>query len=511
MPLRQSLGEGACDRASLWAGGRARAFRWRHARMGRRRRADRTLALAIVFMPHLTRRVLLGSLVASLVPLAGRAETAPKLADSIAPEGMRVMEARKSRQRILPSPAGETDMWGYDGQVPGPVLRVKAGEEMAVRLVNRLDQPTSLHWHGVRIDNAMDGVVGLTQKPVMPGATFDYRFKAPDSGLYLYRPFIAPFTSEQMARGLYGLLIVDEPTPPDVDRDLALLIGDWRLDEQGMIVSDFGKLTDVGGVGRVGSLVTANTRPAPIAETFAPGSRIRLRLVNVANARFMFVSFDGFKPLIMAIDGQPCDPFEPVRRTIPVGPGARFDLMFDLPESEGDNAKVVLRGMNEPDRDLLVFKTQGTKRPARQAIASLPLNPLLPAEIRLAQAKKVDIVVEGGSARNAPGAKTLWMLNGQPGGFEGKPLFSVKRGTPVSLGFVNKTLVTQNMRVHGHVARLLHDLDDGWEPYWRNAVIVAEGRTKRVAFVADSPGKWAINCDVIEHQISGLCGWFEVT
>jgi FtsP/CotA-like multicopper oxidase with cupredoxin domain len=105
----------------------------------------------------------------------------------------------------------------------------------------------------------------------------------------------------------------------------------------------------------------------------------------------------------------------------------------------------------------------------------------------------------------------LWRLNGAPGGFDGKPLFSVKRGTPVSLGFVNKTLVTQNMRVHGHVVRLLHDLDDGWEPYWRNAVIVAEGRTKHVAFVADNPGKWAIHCDVIEHQISGLCGWFEVT
>ena len=68
----------------------------------------------------------------------------------------------------------------------------------------------------------------------------------------------------------------------------------------------------------------------------------------------------------------------------------------------------------------------------------------------------------------------------------------MKRGTPVSLGFVNKTLVTQNIRVHGHVVRLLHDLDDGWEPYWRNAVIVAEGRTKRVAFVADNPGKWPL-------------------
>src|SRR4051794_12349123 len=462
-------------------------------------------------MALFTRRTVLQGVAAILLPIPARAQTVAKPAESVTAEGMRILEARKASQRILPSSATETDIWGYDGRVPGPVLRAKAGEEVSVRLVNKLDQPTSLHWYGVRIDNAMDGVVGLTQKPVMPGATFDYRFKVPDSGLYLYRPYVAPFTSEQSARGLYGLLIVDEPAPPEVDRDFALLIDDWRLDEQGLLIKDFGNPADVGGAGRIGPLVTANTKPAPITETFAPGSRIRLRLVNVANARFMFVTFDGFKPLIMAIDGQPCDPFEPVRRTIPVGPGARFDLMFDLPEGESNNAKIILRGTNEADRDLCLFKTQGTKRPARALIASLPLNPLLPAEIRLAQAKKVDIVMEGGSARTPPGGKTLWRLNGVPGGLEGKPLFSVKRGTPVSLGFVNKTLVTQNMRVHGHVVRLLHDLDDGWEPYWRNAVIVAEGRTKHVAFVASNPGRWAINCDVIEHQISGLCGWFEVT
>ncbi|MBV8851200.1 MAG: multicopper oxidase family protein [Methylobacteriaceae bacterium] len=446
-----------------------------------------------------------------MLPIAARAQGAAKPADAAAPEGMRVLEARKSPHRIKPGAASETDMWGYDGQVPGPLLHAKVGEEVVVRLLNKLDQPTSLHWQGVRIQNAMDGVVGLTQKPVMSGAVFDYRFKVPDSGLYLYRPFVAPFTSEQIARGLYGLLIVDEPSPPQVDRDFALLIDDWRLDEQGMLVKDFGNPADVGGAGRIGSLLTANTQAAPIQETFAPGSRIRLRLANVANARFMFIAFEGFKPFVMAIDGQPCDPFEPVRQTIPVGPGARFDLMFDLPDGESESAKVVLRGMNEADRDLCVLKTKGEKRPARLAIASLPLNPLLPAGIPLAAAKKVDIVVEGGSARVAAGAKTLWTLNGQPGGFDGKPLFSVKRGASVSLGFVNKTLVTQNMRVHGHVVRLLHDLDDGWEPYWRNAVIVAEGRTKRVAFVADNPGKWAINCDVIEHQISGLSGWFEVT
>ena len=115
-----------------------------------------------------------------MLPIPARAQTVAKPAESVTAEGMRILEARKANRRILPSSATETDIWGYDGRVPGPVLRAKAGEEVSVRLVNKLDQPTSLHWYGVRIDNAMDGVVGLTQKPVMPGATFDYRFKVPE-------------------------------------------------------------------------------------------------------------------------------------------------------------------------------------------------------------------------------------------------------------------------------------------------------------------------------------------
>src|SRR3954468_9174195 len=133
-------------------------------------------------MPDFTRRTLLGGAAGTLLPLSAGAQVPQKQTEPATPEGVRVLEARMASQRILASPAGETDLWGYDGQVPGPVRRDKAGEELAVRLVNRLAQPTSLHWHGVRIDNAMDGVVGLTQKPVMPGTAFDYRFQVPGSG-----------------------------------------------------------------------------------------------------------------------------------------------------------------------------------------------------------------------------------------------------------------------------------------------------------------------------------------
>ncbi|HHH31414.1 MAG TPA: hypothetical protein ENK57_24125, partial [Polyangiaceae bacterium] len=97
-------------------------------------------------------------------------------------------------------------VWAYNGQVPGPVLRVRLGQEIEVQLHNGLPQPTSIHWHGVRVPNAMDGVPGVTQDPVPPGGDFTYRFTPKDAGTFWFHPHIR--TSEQVERGLYGVLVV---------------------------------------------------------------------------------------------------------------------------------------------------------------------------------------------------------------------------------------------------------------------------------------------------------------
>lgn len=462
----------------------------------------------------ISRRHFLGStLVASLVSLPAQAD-----ANAAGGDGFRILEARAGALRLVAEPAAKTAIWGYNGQVPGPLLRVKKGEEVKVRLVNRLAQPTSLSWHGVRIANAMDGVAGLTQKPILPGGSFDYRFTPPDSGLYWYHPHILPWQPEQLGRGLYGVLIVDEPEPPRVDCDMLVVLDDWRLDEKAQISGDFGSAADASGAGRIGPLVTLNSQPTPVTETLPPMSRVRLRILNAANARVMLVSFNGVKPWILAVDGQPCEAFEPVRRTIPIGPGARFDVMLDLPAEASAEANLTLRGDNEPDRMLLAFKTDGETRGLLPPIASLAQNPLLPAVIKLQSARKIDIVFEplgkSGAAPTAPTSSRplYWRLNGVASdGFGPTPLFSVKRGAPVTLGLINRTGFVQQIHVHGHHMRLLHDLDDGWEPYWRDAVLVPEGKTKHVAFVADNPGKWAIECLMAERQTTGLATWFEVT
>ncbi len=445
--------------------------------------------------PACSRRSFLAGVSAIVFPLPARSE------GSAAP---RLLEARPGKAQLLPAPAPATDIIGFDGATPGPLLRYRQGDTLLARLVNKTEQPLTLHWQGMRGENSMDGVAPLTQTPVAPGASFDYRRALADPGLFCYRPSVFPHSGELVGRGLKGLLVVEESAPLASDADLVVVLDDWKLDPKGVVDSDFAKAAEAQGAGRIGALLMVNGAEAPSAHEFAPGARIWLRLANLANARIMVLSFEGVKPYVIAIDSQPCDAFVPVRQSIPVAPGARFELMFDLPPEANAKARMILRGPGGQDQDLLRCSTKGQTVQPRPAIQSLPQNPALPREIKLAQSKKIEIAI----APNGAG----WTFNGAPSkAYSGEALFRVKHGTPVTLGFENRATVPLVMHVHGHSVRLLHDLDDGWEPYWRNAVVSPPGRTKHVAFVADSPGKWALHDDILEHEAAGLATWFEVT
>ena len=171
-----------------------------------------------------TRRVFLAGVSALVFP-------APALGNSSSAPF--ILEAGAGEARLLPAPAPATAILGFRGfganapsehDVPrapyGPVLRYKQNDVLLARLVNKTEQPLSLHWQGMRGGNAMDGVVPLTQAPVASGASFDYRRVVEDCGLFCYRPSVFPNTGELMARGLKGLLVVDEPTPLPSDAEL---------------------------------------------------------------------------------------------------------------------------------------------------------------------------------------------------------------------------------------------------------------------------------------------------
>src|SRR5271166_899174 len=212
----------------------------------------------------------------------------------------RVLHARIDR--ILKN----ASLLAYDGAIPGPLLRVRQGEELHLRLFNELAEPTSLHWHGVRVPNAMDGVPDLTQTPIEPGASFDYRFRPPDAGTFWYHAHSA----EQLERGLHGALIIDEKEALDVDRDIALVLGMPSPIEP---PPEF-------------ALVNGAVRPDIAVR---PGERLRLRLVNATGTRGLVLRLPDHAPWVMAIDGQPAEPFVPREGRLALAPGGRLDLFLD--------------------------------------------------------------------------------------------------------------------------------------------------------------------------------------
>ena len=160
-----------------------------------------------------------------------------------------VLRAEPVNGQILPVGEPATPMLGFNGSTPGPELRVRQGETLSVRFDNETAQGSAVHWHGIRLQNAMDGVPGMTQPLVEPGASFDYSFQCKDAGTFWYHSHHRSW--EQVAKGLYGPLIVDEITPPDVDHDITVLLDDWRIDvESGDRLGRFGHRHDFSHPGR---------------------------------------------------------------------------------------------------------------------------------------------------------------------------------------------------------------------------------------------------------------------
>jgi FtsP/CotA-like multicopper oxidase with cupredoxin domain len=452
------------------------------------------------------------------------------LAQQPAADGYRILRARSGEARLRGNDAAPTPIWGYDGTVPGPTLRVKQGEEIKVRLVNGLNQPTTVHWHGLRLPNAMDGVPHLTQKPIEPGQSFDYHFAPPDAGTFWYHTHF--LSSEQLARGLYGVLVVEERDPVEVDRDLMLVVDDWRLMDDGAVQPSFGNFHDAMMVGRLGQYITLNSQDI-LDLPVKTNERIRLRVVNTANSRIFGFRIADHVARVMAVDGQPCPPEIAPNGILRLAPGNRVDLFLDATLKPGSRAPILVDDLRGGELELgrVVYDAGAPFRSAPLGEPKpLPGNPL-PTKLDLAGALKLDVPLDGGGMAMMmgrgmmgggmrPGAFTgygvapqerIWALAGVAAtGHDGPPMFHVERGRTVVLKFINRTAFPHAMHVHGHHFRHLNE-GGGWKPYWLDTVIVDVRGAERIAFVADNPGKWMLHCHMIEHMAAGMAAWFEVT
>ena len=410
---------------------------------------------------------------------------------------------------LLDAHAGPSDPKGdahaaltYGQVTPGPILRLKKDAPSKIRLVNHLTEATSLDWHGMRLPNGLETVPGLKGDSVAPGGTAEIVLAASDSGSYWLHPGLIPGLSDQTTRGLAGVIIVEEADAPQVDSDKVLFLTDepLRVGEP-----------DAEHASPPLPATMVNGHPMPVVESFLPGARLRLRIVNGSTRRALAATFQGARALVVAIDGQPSELFAPLNDTVPVGPGARFDVMIDLPRTPGVEFKLLLRGpAAAASRPAYVAKTEGTPPGERDPIRPLSPNPSLPRFIPLEHSARADMVAQRRSGAK-PSEAAAWTVNGFGGAaLPKKPLFSVKRNTPVTLGFSNKSTELTAFRLHGHAMRLLHAMDDGWEPYWRDSVLVPPGVTHHAAFLADNPGRWLIESPFFEQATAGLRTWFEV-
>ena len=440
----------------------------------------------------ITRRQLVSGLglafAASAVPSARAQDAQAKDAqtqDLAAGGGFRLLRARPARVALRGPGQAPTGLWAYEGRVPGPALRLRRGDDLRVRLVNALGEPTAVRWRGLRGANAL---VGAPPALAMAAADAraDYGFSCPDAGTFWYHAA----NHAQSGRGLHGVVVVEDTEPVAVDRDVALMLAEWRLTPDGAIEP---------GEGAAQRLVTANGAP-PAAIAVRTHERLRLRLVNAA-AGVMTVRVDRHRVLVMALDGQPAEPFAARDGRVFLGPGNRADLFVDMTLAADASADIVAATeAGEWPVARLAYAAGGPARAAPlPAPQPLPANPL-PERMDLAGALKIDLAVGGEPPADGASMQTL----------PARPAFAVKRGRTVTLGLPNRSERAQVVHLDGHCFRLLDRLDDGWKPFWLDTLVVPAGQTARIAFLADNPGAWMIDAREVGSGRATMATWFAI-
>jgi FtsP/CotA-like multicopper oxidase with cupredoxin domain len=425
------------------------------------------------------------------------------------------------RQRVREN-GPDTTVWGFNLQVPGPVLRFNQGDAAVVQVRNRLPQATTVHWHGVRVPNEMDGVPNVTQVAIPPEADFTYRFRLPDSGTYWYHPHQSSF--EQVPRGMYGALIVDEAKPLPVDREVIWVLSDFKLGQDNQPVEDFGRVVDFGSGGRMGNVIAINGKAAGAQQKLElrPNERVRLRLVNASSARQLSLEFAGHQPWVVAFDGQGIRP-QPLRGLLQLGGGQRTDLVLDGSAGSGEFA---ISDKRDKGTRLATIAYGGA--PVRPKVLGAPpaIAPNRHPTLNLSRATRHYLVFEGGVL----GMPAIGKIDGRTQDVKGimeqhglswtmnytaqhehalmhEPLFHLKKGEQVIVKMVNRTEFEHPMHLHGHFFQVVAvNNKPVKERIWRDTVMLAPRQDIDIAFVADNVGEWMFHCHILDHAAGGMMG-----
>jgi len=428
--------------------------------------------------------------------------------------GQRVVTHRISAQPATVDLGGRTaPTWAYGETVPGPLLRTTAGDLLRVEVTNRLPAETSIHWHGVALSNDMDGVPGITQDPIRASTTFNYEFTTPDPGTY----FFHPHSGVQLDRGLYGVLVVDDPAEPGgYDQEWVVVLDDW-IDGTGQTPDDvLAGLLSTSGMGQGGMmgesmrspllggagdvdypayLLNGRTPYAPVTLTGRPGQRARIRIVNAGSDTAFRVALAGHRLTVTHSDGFRVEPV--TTDALLIGMGERYDVTVDLADGV---FPLVASAEGKTGAAVALVRTGGAAGPGGStAIPELTRRVILGSNLRAGPAvrledravdRRLDVVVAGDMMRYR------WTINGAvfP---DGEPLVVVP-GERLRLRLRNRSMMFHPMHLHGHTFGLV---DGGAR---KDTIIVRPMESLEVDVEADNPGQWALHCHNVYHAEAGM-------
>lgn len=395
-----------------------------------------------------------------------------------------------------------------------PTLRVRRGETMSAKLINRLDEPTTIHWHGLRIDNRMDGVPFLTQPYIYTGDTFDYRMTPPDAGTFWYHPHCNTLT--QMGRGMTGMLIVEDPQDPQFDAEIAINLRDWRLGGDGQFIDQF-KAREAAKNGTFGTVRGANWQVQPEYE--APsGGLVRVRLVASDVTRIYQLRLDGAEADVIAIDGQPVPERFRLDALI-IGPGQRLDLALRMPEAEEGVASLVDTRPSTA-KTVATFRSRGSSLKRHLAdLGPLTANPWQEPDLK--GAEQIPLILsataEGGAKESFCGTLgyTFWAINRVPWPGDTAdptaPLAELKLGKTYVFNLENLTPHLHPIHLHGMNFQVISSSSRQVSPLISDTYLALPNEKVQLALVADNPGDWVLHCHIIEHQKTGMTSYVRVS
>jgi FtsP/CotA-like multicopper oxidase with cupredoxin domain len=443
-------------------------------------------------------------------------------------------------------------MYGYNGESPGPLIRVPQNATIVVRFHNRIDMPSTVHWHGLRLDNRSDGVPGVTQEPVAVGGEYTYKVHFPDAGVYWYHSHVSTYI--QKAMGLFGNMIVDSPDPnyySPANEEQALMFDDLLINADTLI--PFGKNTpDFALMGRLGNVLLTNGEQR-YHLTVHQGAVVRFAFTNSSSSRTYNLSFSGAPIKLLAGDLSRFE-HEQVVPSVVLGVAQRYVVEVHFPTAGRYALVNAVQAMNHsqgeffPEVDTLgivtVDSTPAAPDHAAQFAATrtnaavvhdidhyrkdfdrppdkkftltirpgdLPLGTIQFMNVDTAYFQPVEWM-DGMPVMNwlSTGKQLTWIIRDDATGKEDMDInWHVKQGAVVKLRIYNDPFSFHPMQhpIHLHGQRMLVVDRDGVRTKnmsWEDTVIIPVGSTVDLLIDASNPGNWLMHCHIAEHIASGM-------